>query len=89
MFRSLSGFRALYHYLTLVVVSEFDEWRVLLYGQGVTIHGSRQFGEKKAKEHALAMARNYIHEEKKEDLPVLAEVEWIPTVQEDWLIWRG
>ena len=32
MFRSMSGFKAHYHYLTLLVISEFNEWRVLVYG---------------------------------------------------------
>ena len=89
MFRSISGVKAQYHYLTLLAVSEFDEWKVLLYGNGVTIHGSRQFGEAKAKEHAVNVARNFIHEEKKEDLPVLPEVEWSQTTSADWLTWRG
>lgn len=87
MFRSLSGFKAQYHYLTLVIASEFDEWKVLLYGPGVTIHGARQFGEEKAKEHALAMARSYVHERKQEDLPELPAVDWAPSTPEEWLIW--
>ena len=89
MFRSISGFKAQYHHLTLLAVSEFDEWKVLIYGSGVTIHGARQFSEAKAKEHALAVARNYIHEEKHEDLPVLDAVEWSPATREDWLVWRA
>ena len=47
MFRSMSGFKAQYHYLTLLVISEFNDWRVLLYGPSMTIHGSRQFSEAK------------------------------------------
>lgn len=50
MFRSMSGFKAQYHYLTLLAISEFNEWRVLLYGPSTTIHGTRQFSEAKAKE---------------------------------------
>ena len=40
MFRSMSGFKAQYHYLTLLVISEFNEWRVLLYSPSTTIHGT-------------------------------------------------
>ncbi len=88
MYRSLTGFKAQYHYLTLVVVSELNEWKVLEYGPGVTIHGTRQFSEAKAKEHALAVAQNYVHQERGEPLPVLAGVEWAPAAHDDWLVWR-
>ena len=87
MLRSLSGFKANYHYLTLVVVSELNEWKVMLYGPSVTIHGRRQFQEGKAKEHALAIAQDYVHQQKKEDLPALSTLEWTPTSHDDWLIW--
>ncbi len=86
MFRSISGFKAHYHSLTLVIVREFDEWKVLLYGPDTTIHGTRQFAEAKAKEHALKLARDYIHERKHEDLPLLETVEWAPTGDNDWLV---
>ncbi len=89
MFRSLSGFKARYHYLTLVTVSEFDEWKVLLVGPNVTIHGSRQFGEQKAKEHALALAQNYIQERKHDELPVIPAVDWLATAPDDWLVWSA
>ena len=36
MFRPLSGYKAQYHYLTLVVAGDFDEWRVLAMGPGFT-----------------------------------------------------
>ncbi|MBI4875808.1 MAG: hypothetical protein HY822_14325 [Acidobacteria bacterium] len=89
MFRSLSGFKAQYHYLTLLAVSEFDEWKVLVSAPGITIHGARQFGEVKAKDHALGIARQYIHDEKHADLPVLESVDWAPTGPDDWLVWRS
>jgi hypothetical protein len=89
MFRSMSGFKAQYHYLTLVVISEFNDWRVLLHGPGGTIHGTHQFGEAKAKEHALAIARTYIHEYKHDELPVITETEWVPTTHDDWLVWSS
>jgi hypothetical protein len=88
MFVSRTGSKAQYHYLTLLVVSEFNEWRVLLRGGDVTVHGARQFSEAKAKEHALTLARTYIHEYKQEALPALPEVEWIPTSHDDWLVWH-
>ena len=89
MYRSLSGVKAQYQNLTLVAVSEFDEWRVLVYGPGVTIHGSRQFGEAKAKDHAVTLAQSYFRELKKEEPPDASAVEWSPTAQDDWLMWRA
>lgn len=89
MFRPLTGFKAEYHYLTLRVVADFDEWKVVLQGPGVCIHGSRQFGEAKAKEHARACAAEYIHREKREDLPVLEQLEWEPLAPGEWLTWRS
>lgn len=89
MFRQMSGFRAPYHALTLVVVAEFNEWRVLLYGSGVTIQGTRQFSEEKAKQHAVEVARRYVHEHKQEDLPVLESIPWVPTSRDDWLVWTA
>lgn len=89
MYRSLSGVKAQCQSLTLVAVSEFDEWKVLVYGPGVTIHGSRQFGEAKAKEHAFELAQNYIREIKQQEPPEPASVEWGPTGSDDWLMWRA
>ena len=89
MFRSILGFKAQYHYLTLVVVSEFDEWKTLIHGPSVSIHGTRQFGETKAKDHALTLARSFIHDQKHEDLPVLPDVQWDKSSPDDWIIWRA
>ena len=86
MLRSLSGFRARYHYLNLVVVSEFDEWRVVVHAPDVILQGQRQYKELKAKEHALALAKQFIHEVRQEDLPELADVEWSPTGPQDWFV---
>ena len=47
MFRTVTGFKAQYHYLTLLVASDFDEWRIILHGPGVCIQGGRQFTEEK------------------------------------------
>ncbi len=88
MFRALRGFKAQYHYLTLLVACDFDACLVTLLGPGVVIQGARQFNEAKAREHALSVAKSYIHEEKKEDLPVLEEVEWRPFEAGEWLNWR-
>ena len=87
MFRSMPGYKAQYHYLTLLVVQEFNEWRVLLHTPTTTIVGTRQFSEAKAKEHALTIARSYIHDQKHEDLPALDEVAWAAAAPEDWLVW--
>jgi hypothetical protein len=89
MFVSMKGVKAQYHFLTLLVVSEFNEWRVLLRGADVSILGARQFSEAKAKEHAITLARNYVHEYKKEDLPVLDSIEWVPVGHDDWLVWHA
>ena len=88
MFVSRTGVKAQYHYLTLLAISEFNEWRVLLRGAEVTIHGARQFSEAKAKDHALTLARNYLDEHKREDLPAPATIEWVPTSHDDWLVWH-
>jgi hypothetical protein len=89
MFRTMSGYRAAYHHLTLLVVSEFEEWRVILHDGDVMIQGIRQFSEDKAKEHALAVARQFVHEYKHEDLPMLEAVNWRPTSHDEWLIWKN
>jgi len=88
MFRPLKGSKARYHYLTLLVACDFDECKVMLLGPGVTIQGARQFNEAKAREHALAIAKSYVHEEKKEDLPAVEEVDWEPFEPGEWLNWR-
>ena len=86
MFRTIAGMKTKYHYLTLVIVREFDEWKVLVYGPETTIHGVRQFAEAKAKDHALKLARDYIHERRHEALPVVDGVEWTATGEDDWLM---
>ena len=88
MFRTQNGFKAQYHYLTLLVASDFDEWRIILHGPGVCIQGGRQVTEAKAKDNAYAAAIKYIHDEKHEDLPVQAQVEWQPLTPGEVLNWR-
>jgi hypothetical protein len=87
MFRSLSGYKAEYQDLTLLVVSEFNEWKVLLYGPHTIINGTRQFSEAKAKEHAVALVRSYFHDRKQEDLADGTELAWAPATADDWLVW--
>ncbi len=89
MFRPLTGFKAHYHYLTLLVASDFNEWKVLLEGPGVTIQGTRQFTEEKAKEHARAVAESFLIDEKHEPLPSLPQVDWAPLASGEWLNWRS
>ena len=87
MFLSMSGSRARYHDLTLLVISEFNEWKVLVHGGDATIVGVRQFSEDKAREHALTLASAYLRERKHEQLPETGSVEWTPTRPDDWLVW--
>ena len=89
MFRSFNGFKFDYHGLTLLVVAEFNEWKVLVYGHGVTIHGTRQFEEAKAKEHALAIAESYALKDNPDAAPPASEPGWQPTSGDDWLVWRA
>jgi hypothetical protein len=84
----MSGSKAQYHYLTLLVISEFNEWRVLLHGPDTIIHGTRQFNEENARRHALAVAHSYIYEQRREDLPQPSEPAWTPVDDGDWLVWR-
>ena len=88
MFRPLPGFKAVYYDLKLYVASDFDEWRVLIAGPDCTIHGSRQFSEAKAKDHARAMADSYVRERKHEEVPD-AQPEWAPLEKGEWLSWRA
>jgi hypothetical protein len=87
MFRSMSGFKAQFGDLTLLVVAEFDEWRVYLLGTGVVIQGTRQFTEAKAKQHAVDIARNYVGEEKCNESPLVPTSDWAPMNRGEWLTW--
>ena len=88
MFRQLSGFKAQYHYLTLVIAGDFDEWRVLVMGPGFTLQGQRQFGEARAKAHARLAAASYIHDHKHEELPVIEEPAWTPLGPGEYMDFR-
>ena len=87
MFRSMSGFKAPYGDLTLLVIAEFDEWRVHLLGPGVMIQGTRQFTEAKAKQHALDIARNYVVEEERNESPPDPTSDWVPLNHGEWLVY--
>jgi hypothetical protein len=86
MFRSLSGYKTEYQDLTLLVVSELNEWKVLVHGPHTIIHGTRQFSEAKAKEHAIAVARSFVHDRHYAELEA-AEPSWQPAAGDDWLVW--
>ena len=85
MFRKAAGFQADYHHLHLLVAPDFDEWRIILRDDGVTIHGGRQFTETKAKETARQIAEAYLREEKHESLPPLQDIQWSAMQPGEWL----
>ena len=87
MFRPLSGFKAQYHNLTLMAVSEFDEWRVVLLSPEVVVQGQRQYNAVKAKDHAWSLAKAYLAEIKQEPGDG-QEPEWQSTGPQDWLVWK-
>ena len=89
MLRSLAGFKAQYEELTMLVVSEFDEWRVVAHSPAVVLQGQRQYGEAKAKEHALALVKRYIEETRQVNPEELPAPVWQPTGPQDWLVWKG
>jgi hypothetical protein len=89
MLRSLAGFKAQYEELTMLVVSEFDEWRVVVHSPAVVLQGQRQYGEAKAKEHALALVKRYIEETRQVNPEELPAPVWQPTGPQDWLVWKG
>jgi len=87
MFRPLKGYKAQYHDLTLLVASDFDEFRVVIQAPGTIVQGRRQFNEAQAKEHARNMAASYLKEHEEAD-PVPAALEWIPFGPTEWLAWN-
>ena len=89
VFTSFSGFKTRYGDLTAIVISEFNEWKVLAYAPGLLIHGTRQLTEDKAKEHALFIVQSYLRDERHQELPSAEELKWEPTAKEDWIVWRS
>jgi hypothetical protein len=74
----------------MLVVSEFDEWRVVVYSPNVFLQGQRQYREAKAKEHALCLLKKYLQEISQESSPPdLPEPDWQPTGPADWLVWSA
>ncbi len=86
MFRQASGFKAQYGPLTLLVASDFDEWRIFLHRPGVVIQAGRQFSEPKAKEQARTVADSYLDEAG--EAAQASEPEWTPIQPGEWLNWR-
>jgi hypothetical protein len=89
MFRPLSGFKAQYQDLTLMVVSEFDEWRVIVHSPNLVLQGSRQYNAAKAKDHASALVKAYLTDVRHTSPPEAQELDWQPTNPEDWMVWKG
>ncbi len=88
MFRPLSGFKAQVLGITLIVVSEFDEWRVVAFTPDTVMQGQRQFSAAKAKEHAWMLAKTYLAEIKHEAVGEVPEIDWQPTGPQEWLLWK-
>ena len=79
MFRSFSGFKAQCSDLTLVVVAEFNEWKVLVHGPGVAIMGGRLFDQTKARAQAEMIAESYLREVRQQEVST-AGLKWGPTI---------
>lgn len=88
MFRAAAGFKAQYHDLTVLVASDFDEWRILLRGPNIIVQGGRQFTEEKAKEAAHVMAESYVKEHDGEGVTPLGDFDWRPLEPGEWQNWR-
>lgn len=87
MFRSLKGFKAQYHDVTVFVAADFDEYRVLLQAPGTIVQGRRQFNEAQAKEHARSLAASYIKEKQGADAG-FENLTWVPFSESEWLAWN-
>jgi len=88
MFRTAEAYKAEFRDLTLVVAADFDEWRIFLQGPDLIIHGGRQFTGKKAKEHAIRMAEDYVQNQLGQPSSGDNAVEWAPLGEGKWLNWR-
>lgn len=89
MFRAFSGSKARYGDLTLVVVAEFNEWKVLVHGPDVAIMGARHFDEAKARAHAAMLAESYLREVRHLDISPGTDLTWVPTEHDDWLVYNA
>ena len=86
MFRQGSGYKAHCGSLTLLVASDFDEWRVLAQSSGTTIRGGREFSAEKAKAQAVQIANEYFAENSEESST--DGLEWFELEPGEWLNWR-
>ena len=88
MFRAAAGFKAQCRDLTVLVASDFDEWRILLRGPNVIVQGGRQFTEQKAKEAARLMTESFLKEHNGESGAAPGDFEWKPLDPGEWQNWR-
>jgi hypothetical protein len=88
MFRRSTGFQARYHNLTLMVVLDFDQWKVLIQGPGVLIEGGREFDSSAAEMQAQHIAEVYVREEKLDSRPPVPHLKWTPLDPLACLSWQ-
>lgn len=60
-----AGFKAQYHHLTLMVVLDFDQWKILMQGPGVLVDGGREHDRTSAEAKAREIAELYLREERR------------------------
>jgi hypothetical protein len=90
MFRPSPGFTAQYHGMTLLVVLDFDQWRIFLQGPGVIIDGGCQNDKADAKAVACRIADQYISKQGRDAaMPPFALVEWTPLESHAFLVWQA
>ena len=88
MFRQSPGFKAQYHYMTMTIALDFDQWRIIVQGPDVIIDGGRQPEKVPAKDQARRIAERYLREEKRETLPAVREVVWSAIDPNSCLQWQ-
>ena len=81
MFRQATGYKAQCADLAVLIGADFDEWRIILQGPGILIHGGRQLSEAKAKE----CARRILEEVRRTPPP---DLEWAPLTPGEWMNWH-
>ena len=87
MFQKASGYKTQRGPLTLMVESDFAEWRIWLQGPNTVIRGTREFSEEKAKEQALRIAEEYLTEVGEE--VSAAPPDWKALEPGEWLNWHA
>ncbi len=88
MLRLSTGFQARYHYLRLMVVLDFDQWKILIQGPGVLIDGGREFDRGAAEMRAQQIAEAYLRDEKLEARPLESDLKWAPLDPRACLEWQ-